>query len=305
MIMQTHMPTLAAALAAILFSVMRLGAAENGKEFPVGQFTRVPASFNAKADGPGGFTWWFPAGADALILPISAGIQVETTNGPLMRWLRDGSPWDLSKLPVIGVRYGERTAVGIMPWPHYAELVVEQRVGVRFKFPPGRSNATPCEIVAMWRGSDPLEVARAFRDWRTSAKETGAIPRPRPLSKKAMELPAVRQLFGAPNIYLWGPALFSRHDVDKGKWVAFARSLRDADPETIGGRVVGRFSTAQRSSLTNLARSDWPEQWLTLDVATAFEGALTERTLLRLPESTPLVDVVRKNSKALARRSRV
>lgn len=275
-------------------------AAEGGEELPVGRLGNEPRSFTSEADTSGGFTWWFPEKADALILPISAGMQVETTNGPLMRWLKEGSPWDLSKLPIIGVRYGARTAVGIVPWPHYAELVVEQRVGVRFKFPPGRSNATPCEVVAMWRGTDPLEVARAFRDCRASAKETGAIPKPRPLSKKAAELLAVKQLFGAPNIYLWGPALFSRHDVDKGKWIAFARALRDAGPDTIGGRSVARSSTAQRGSLTNLAKSEWPEQWLTLDVAAAIEGALTERTMLHLPENTPLIEVVRKNSKALA-----
>jgi hypothetical protein len=292
--------TIGLILAAILLSVLRLGAVENEEELPLAQLAGEPRSFISGADASEGFTWWFPDKADALILPISAGIQVETTNAPLMRWLRAGSPWDLSKLPIFGVRYGERTAVGIVPWPHYAELVVEQRVGVRFKFPPGRSNTTPCEVVAMWRGTDPLEVARAFRDWRASAKQTGAIPRPRPLSKKAAELPAVKQLFGAPNIYLWGPALFSRHDVDKGKWIAFARALRDAGPNTIGGRVVARFSAAQHGSLTNLAKSEWPEQWLTLDVAKAIEGALTVPTLSQLPENTPLVDVVRKNSRALA-----
>jgi len=235
-----------------------------------------------------------------LVLPISAGTLVETSNESLMRWLRDGSPWDLSKLPILGVRYGDRTIVAIVPWPHYAELVTEQRVGVRFKFPPGRSNATPCELVAMWRGIDPLQVAQAFRDWRASTKETGAIPKPRPLAKKATELPAVKQMFGAPHIYLWGPALFSRHDVDKGKWISFARALRDAGAETIGGRIVAQFSVTQRCNLTNLAKAEWPEQWLTLDVATAIDQALADRALLKLSIETPRVEAVRKNSEALA-----
>ncbi len=127
-------------------------AAESGKDLPVCRLGNEPHSFTSEADTSGSFTWWFPEKADALILPISAGIQVETTNGPLMRWLREASPWDLSKLPIIGVRYGERTAVGIVPWPHDAELVVEHRVGVRFKFPPGRSNATPCDVAAKAAG---------------------------------------------------------------------------------------------------------------------------------------------------------
>ena len=77
----------------------------------------------------------------------------------------------------------------IVPWPHYAELVVGDRVGVRFKFPAGRTNVTPCEIVARWCDNDPLAVAQAFRDWRTSTKNLGAIPRPRSLLAKANDLP--------------------------------------------------------------------------------------------------------------------
>ena len=39
-------------------------------------------------------------------------------------------------------------------------------------------------------------------------------------------LRAVTNLFGAPHIYLWGPALFSRHDVDRKQWIVFARAFR-------------------------------------------------------------------------------
>jgi len=187
-----------------------------------------------------------------------------------------------------------------VPWPHYAELVIGDRVGVRFKFPVGRTNATPCEIVARWCGKDPLDVATAFRSWRETTKDTGAIPKPRSLAVKVAALPGVTNLFGAPHIYLWGPALFSRHDVDKTNWIAFARALRDAGPNTIGGRIVARFSNDQQSSLTNVAKAEWPEQRLTTDVAMAIEDTLRERTLSQLPDNTPLAEVIRKNSKALA-----
>ena len=190
MISRTRLPTIEVALAAMLILVIRLGAAEHGKELPIGQLGEAPRSFTSETDGSGIFTGWLPASADALILPISAGVQVETTNGPWMRWLREGSPWDLSKLPVLGVRYGERTAVGIVPWPNYAELVVGQRVGVRLSFPPSRSNATPSEVVALWRRTDPLEVARSFGDWRASVNETRAVPRPRPLTRKVADVSA-------------------------------------------------------------------------------------------------------------------
>ncbi|MCI0536289.1 MAG: glycoside hydrolase [Verrucomicrobiales bacterium] len=282
------------------FSSLQLAAAENARELPVAQLTREPRAFTAKADESGAFTWWLPPKADALVLPISAGTLVDTSNEPLMRWLKDRSPWDLSKLPLIGARYGERTVVVIVPWPHYAELVIQERIGIRFRFPAGRNNTTACEIVAGWRGLDPMEVAHAFRNWRESATDTGAIPKPRSLAAKAAQLPAVARLFGAPHIYLWGPALFSRHDVERARWTAFARALRDGAPDSFAGRLVARFSADQRRSLDGLADSEWPATHLTLDVATAINSALSRRALLELPAETALRQVVQRNSEALA-----
>ncbi|HEV2693101.1 MAG TPA: glycoside hydrolase, partial [Verrucomicrobiae bacterium] len=212
----------------------------------------------------------------------------------------DGSPWELTELPVIGVRYGTRTAVVIVPWPHYAELVVGERVGVRFKFPTGRTNATPCDIVACRCGNDPLDVALTFRNWRATAKDTGAIPKPRSLAAKANDLPAVTNLFGAAHIYLWGPALFSRHDVDRKQWPAFAKALRDSVPDTFLARLRTEFSAAQTKSLNQLAMAEFGENWLTLDVAEAIDKALAKPALLNLPTNTPPAEVVRQNFKALS-----
>lgn len=288
------------ALVALLGAVAGLGAAESGKALLLDQLSDSPKSFRADPDLSGEFTWWLPAGADAFVLPMAAGVVVDATNAPLLRWLKDGAPWELTELPVLGVRYGERTAVVIVPWPHYAELVVGERLGVHFKFPVGRTNATPCEIVARWCGAEPLDVATAFRQWRETAPDTGAIPKPRSLAAKATALPAVTNLFGAPHIYLWGPALFSRHDVDKNKWPRFARALRDAETNSIAGRFVAQFSVSQRENLATLAAAEWAEEWLTLDVATALNAALAERTPLQLPAKLPWATAVRSNSLALA-----
>ncbi len=274
-------------LAVLLIFTARDGSAEPGRELPVAQVTHEARSFRGEADAAGAFTWWLPAGAEAFVLPLSAGVLIEADDAAAMRWLREGSPWELSELPVLGLRLGARTLVAIVPWPHYAELVVGERVGVRFQFPASRTNATPCELVARWCGNDPLEVATAFRSWRETAEDTGAIPRPRPLEAKAAALPAAARLFGAPHLYLWGPALFSRHDVDKGKWTAFARALREAGPETNTGRIVARFSEAERASLTKLADAAWAEDWLAREVASAVNRALADETLPPSPAKQP------------------
>lgn len=286
-------------LVALLASAGWLAASESGKELSLNQLSESPKSFRAQADLSGEFTWWLPAGADAFVLPMSAGGLVDTTNAPLLRWLKEGSPWELTELPILGVRYGERTAAVIVPWPHYAELVVAARIGVRFQFPVDRTNATPCEILARWCGNDPLHVATAFRHWRETASDTGAIPKPRSLAVKAAELPAVTNLFGAPHIYLWGPALFSRHDVDKKNWTRFAHALQEAETNSFAGRLVAQFSISQQQSLAKLTQSEWAEEWLTLDIATAINATLTNRTLLKLSEELPLAAVIHTNSLAL------
>lgn len=270
------------------------------REIPLAGLSAVPASFSAPVGESGQMTWWLPSGAARLVLPISAGMVVDASREDQMHWLRKGSAWSLAQLPALGAVYGDRMLVVIVPWPHYAELVVEERLGVRFSLPEGRRDAAPCQVVASWRGIDPLEVAMAFRDWRRSAKDRGAVPPPRPLSEKAGRLPRVSRLFGAPHFYLWGPALFSRHDVDRDRWIAFARALRDAPPESLAGRVAARVAADQRKALQELAEAERPMDHLTIDVAASIATVLTDRSLSNLPADIPLADVTRRNRATIA-----
>ena len=89
---------------AMIFASTLAAICEEARELPVSDLGSEPRSFAVQADESGRFTWWLPAPADALVLPISAGTLVETSNESQMRWLREGSPWDLSKLPVLGAR---------------------------------------------------------------------------------------------------------------------------------------------------------------------------------------------------------
>lgn len=257
-------------------------------------------SFKAEAGEAGPFIWWLPDGADSFVLPISAGIVVDAARADLMRMLQRGSPWSISELPVLGLRFGDAQVVVIVPWPHDAELIVTHRLGIRFSAGKGRERAAPAEIVVQRRPADALEVARGFREWRRSAADCGAIPRLRLLTQKIAELPKVERLPGAPHFYLWGPALFSRHDVPKGKWVAFARALRDAAPGSLGARLVAFFSAKQRAALHDLAAAEWPMDYLTVEAAGALDAALTERGLLHHDAALPDAEVIRRNQQALA-----
>lgn len=277
----------------------RSAAGPSEKLLSLADVTEQPTTFSAAIGDTGTFTWWLPTGADEYVLPLCAGVVIDANQPELMQWLRAGAPHPLTELPALGARFGPEMFVVILPWPHYAELIVTERVGIRFNFPKGRHQASPCEIVALKRGRDPLEVARAFREWRATTANPGGIPRPRPLTKKIAELHKAARLLGAPHIYLWGPALFSRHDVPKDQWVAWAKTLQTAAPESFGGKLRQIFSPEQRHSLQELAAGDHAPDYLTTSLAAGIESALQNHTLLKLDATLLPVEVIRRNKEAL------
>lgn len=288
-------------ITAVVLSLPAVVCGESGqRELRLEDIADKPIAFRSEVGESGEFIWWLPAGADEYVLPISSGLVVDASRADLLRWLQEGSPWSLLELPVLGLRFRNQTIVVIVPWPHYAELIVTDRIGIRYAFPKGREQASPCEIVALRRGADVLESARAFREWRVSATNTGAIPRPRSLATKMVDLERVNRLPGAPHIYLWGPATFSKHDVARGKWLPFAKLLKNAAQGTIGGRLVASFSEDQRRALQELAGADWPMDYLTSSVAGGIDAALSGNELLKLGVEVPAAEVIRRNRQTLA-----
>ena len=221
-------------------------------------------------------SWVLPRGYDELVLPISAGVCVDVNDPKQMQWLRKESPWSLTELPVIAARYGNRFVTIIVPWPHYAELAIDDRVAIKFTYPKTRTNATPSDVVAMWTGTNVLDVANAFRQWRDGATNLGSIPKSISLKEKAGKRPDVAKLFGALHLYLWGSSVFSRHDVPKTKWQALANHLKAAKPETTAEKLVAHFEKAQREALEELSRAEAPMDYLTSEVAAGIADAITD-----------------------------
>lgn len=252
------------------------------------------------ADAPSSrvFTWWFPEGFTHVILPIAGGVHCAWPEAPLVETLKRRSPWELKELPVLGLQYGERCLAVIVPWPHYVDVVVEDRIGIRFAFPRERNNTTPCELVIKWTDAQPLSIAKEFRKWRKGASNIGAIPRPRNLETKAKVHPMVERLYGAPHFYLWGPAGFSRHDVTHRQWISFAKGILHAKPGTAVHQLVTRFSKAERNALLELAKAEWPANYLTVAIAGAIDRSLQGPVLTGNPEADPIL-AYQRNRQAL------
>jgi len=274
--------------------------ASDGREILFSEIGAAPAVLTAEAGPSREFSYRLPEGADAFILPMSAGIRVDTSDSELLRRLREGSPWSLIQLPLLGVRYGDRTLVVIVPWPQYAELVVTDRLEIRFQFPVERNNVTPCELVVQWAGKDPLEAARVFREWRASASDLGSIPRPRPLSLKAQQVPRISALYGAPHFYLWGSAVFSRFDVRDGQWPALARRLAQPTEGSLAAAIAGLFSDSERNAVSRILKEGRAAPYLAIEVAGGLARVLADRALLGLAAEVPSAAVIDKNREAFA-----
>ncbi|MDC0936541.1 glycoside hydrolase [Pirellulales bacterium] len=284
----------------LMLSLFAEGSEE--RTLAIDEISNRAIAFQSDLGDSGEFTFWLPAGADELVLPIAAGIVVDTSNQQMMKWLRQRSPWNFLELPALGLRHGQQMVVVIAPWPHYAHLLFEDdRIGVRFSHPPGRHNAAPIEIVALRLPSvDPLEVARQFRRWRETSPSTGDIPRPRSLHKKVADLAIVERLFGAPHCYLWGPSLFSRHDVPSIHWQKFAEALDNATPGSFIGKLVGHFSDEHRTALEDVVASGTPSDYQANHVAMAIDQALSRSDLVGPGSKLSRTEVIQRNKEALA-----
>ncbi len=296
-----HAPLMTVLVAAGLFLGRLAAEPPPGEgELQLSDLDRQARTFSPEAAGWKEWTWWLPAGFERLVLPVSGGVVVESRDRELLEWAGRGSPWSLNQLPVVGASYGGRMAVVIVPWPHYAELLVGERVGVKFTFPPGREGATPGELVAVLTEDDPLAPARAFREWRRSATRRGGVPALRPLARKALERPGVERLFGAAHFYLWGPVLFSRHDVARSRWAEWARALRDSPAGTAGAKLWEGLAADARSAFLELAAGPHEAESVTARAAAGVDRALRDATWLELPADLPVPEVIRRNREALA-----
>lgn len=134
----------------------------------------------------------------------------------------------------------------------------------------------------------------------SSSDSVGADLRAQGRELAVQEVGSEARLFGAPHFYLWGPAMFSRHDVERQKWIPLARALRDAPVGSLRETLRSLFPKDAQQALDELAGAQWPMNYLTLSVAQAIEQAMGDPRLLGLAAATDKSEIVEKNRQALA-----
>ena len=101
-------------------------------------------------------------------------------------------------------------------------------------FPASKSEWAYGFVIRLSESTSPVEPARQFRRWLVARGEFV------PMREKLKTTPKAERLLGAPHVYLWGDALFTRHDAKRTQWRAFCQTLVEqtrADAPSVGKRV--------------------------------------------------------------------
>ena len=208
----------------------------------------------------------------AFVVPIAEGVHVRRSDAALSAWLAKrgamSATADLS-MPFVGVEAGTRTITSFVPAPYYASLLCA-RDAARWTH-EWTANRKGADYVVGFVVSArrPLAAARAYRAYLR------AQPEWRPLAAKIAANPRVERLLGAPHAYVWGSDLFTRNDVPRPKWKAFARALLAdaAKPDSLAARLLAA-APATRKSLEEITKLEWPHRYATGLAAAGITAAL-------------------------------
>jgi hypothetical protein len=114
-------------------------------------------------------------------------------------------------------------------------------------------------LIRLGDNSSPVEPAKQFRQWLI---EQGKFVS---MKEKVKKVPNTVRLLGAPHVYLWGDAPFSRHDIPSAKWRPFCKKLVE-QASTAGsspGKRIKQLITPERwSEVVEIAGTQWPSQYL-------------------------------------------
>ena len=207
----------------------------------------------------------------ALIWPRAEGCYIPLDDKRWRDYLIDHGPWDTIgtlSMPFWGLDCGDYSVTLIATNPYNNSIVfsdTEGRLGAEFSHettPFSGSNEFGF-LIRLGRAC-PVEPARQFRRWLI---EKGRFVS---MAEKIGKVPKARRLAGAAHVYLWGDAVFSRHDIPRNKWRAFCRKLVDEAREngpSCGKRIKQLMRAAHWNEVVEISQMQWPHDYIKTEVA--------------------------------------
>ncbi len=192
----------------------------------------------------GVFTWPVLRLTDpvkALIWPFAGGRYVPLDNEAWTSFLKsdEWNTLDELTMPFWGLYCGSRSVTYIATNRYNNGISFEEtgealQAAFAHTFPASKKTWAYGILIRLSDTPSPVEPARQFRQWLI---DTGAFV---PMSEKLTKTPEAKRLLGAAHVYLWGDALLTRHDIRRGQWTPFCRTLiaqAKTDTPSVGKRI--------------------------------------------------------------------
>jgi hypothetical protein len=232
-------------------------------------------SFQFYSETVGSFTWPViqkTPTSKALIWPRWEGCYIPLDDS---RWaaymIERGQTNTLEGLsmPFWGLDCGNFSLTYIITNPYNNKIQFQQESGdLRFKLTHEFTSLAPEKeyglLIRLGNNDSPVEPAKQFRQWLI---EQGKFVS---MKEKIRKVPNAEKLLGAAHVYLWGDALFSRHDIPRAKWRPFCKKLIEqarALKASPGKRIKHLMTPEHWAEVVEIAGAQWPSQYLKSQVA--------------------------------------
>jgi len=250
---------------------------------------KVNVSLNQKelsvrfsSETTGSFTWPVVEQTPlckALIWPRWEGCYIPLDNSRWKDYLLDCGECDTLEglsMPFWGLDCGDFSLTYIITNQYNNEIQFQQTGdGLAFRFTHEFTSLAPAKeygfLIRLGDNSSPIEPAKQFRQWLIEQRKFVSM------EEKIKKVPNVTRLLGAAQVYLWGDAPFSRHDIPRAKWRPFCKKLVEqasASRPSPCKRIKQLMTPERWSEVVEIAGSQWPSQYLKSQIATELSRLL-------------------------------
>ncbi|MHC4533893.1 MAG: glycoside hydrolase [Planctomycetota bacterium] len=238
--------------------------------------------FSGKA---GTFTWPVlqeMANIKALIWPRWEGCYIPLDELRWEKYLVEQGECDTLEglsMPFWGLDCGDFSLTYIITNP-YNNMIDFSRTGdklnARFshEFTPVQSKKEYGFLIRLGQNNSPVEPAKQFRRW---LKQQGEFVS---MKEKVKKIPKAERLLGAPHVYLWGDAFFTRHCIPARKWKSFCSKLikqSKAGRLSPGGRIKQLMEPQRWTEVVTISKAQWPDKYTKGQVANELSRLLERR----------------------------
>ncbi|MHC4584687.1 MAG: glycoside hydrolase [Planctomycetota bacterium] len=233
----------------------------------------------------GEFTWLVfqeRANIKALIWPRWEGCYIPLDEPRWEKYLVEHGQWDTLEglsMPFWGLDCGDFSLTYIITNP-YNNVIDFSRTGdqleARFshEFTSVQSKKESGFLIRLGENNSPVEPAKQFRRWLQQQGEFVGM------KEKVKKVPGAERLLGAPHVYLWGDAFFTRHCIPPRKWKSFCSKLVEqskARRPSPSGRIKQLMEPERWAEVVTISNAQWPDKYTKGQVANELSRLLERR----------------------------